>query len=59
MRQFYQGRAETVSTVTLEEKQFIEAFAAGARDAATRQLFNQAVTAFGCSNESYSARFRY
>ena len=45
MRQFYQGRTETASTITPEEKQFIEAFAAGARDAATRQLFNQAVTA--------------
>ncbi|MCH5461580.1 choline/carnitine O-acyltransferase [Lactobacillus sp. LC28-10] len=45
MRGFYQGRTETLSTIDLEKKQFIEAFATGQRDAALKQAFNQAITA--------------
>lgn len=45
MRRFYQGRTETLSTVDLEKKQFVESFAAGRRDAATMAAFKQAITA--------------
>lgn len=45
LRNFYQGRTEKVPTVTAEVKAFIEAFAAGQRDDATRQLFDHAIDA--------------
>ncbi|MFC6254248.1 choline/carnitine O-acyltransferase [Secundilactobacillus hailunensis] len=45
MRHFYQGRTASMASITLEEQRFITAFAAGQRDAATKQLFDQAMAA--------------
>ncbi|GAX00566.1 hypothetical protein C5L25_002380 [Secundilactobacillus silagei JCM 19001] len=45
MHQFYQGRTTNMASVTLEAQRFITAFAAGQRDTAVKQLFDQAVAA--------------
>nr|WP_252904608.1 choline/carnitine O-acyltransferase [Secundilactobacillus silagei] len=41
MHQFYQGRTTNMASVTLEAQRFITAFAAGQRDTAVKQLFDQ------------------
>lgn len=44
MRHFYQGRPESLNTLSTSAKQFVTDFASGQRDAAIRQSFNQAIT---------------
>ncbi|MTV82303.1 choline/carnitine O-acyltransferase [Secundilactobacillus folii] len=44
MRAFYQGRTENARSINVGKRDFAEAFAAGSRDAAVKQLFDHAVT---------------